>query len=306
MFSRQKNTHHNKIAGFYANCEYDKNQIATSRYYTMLVDTMSNSEMNNSRVIPSHQQFGTGYKSFWNGDNINLRPGNAAPYIKSGDGASTFGWVYGYGGGHWESFRTDQILNSSYETWAPMIDSVDAAKSKHKRYASIPITNFKYYETPHINVPDSLDFITNPDYLIEAGNLIAIEKNVYRSYFKRKSSLFNNKPWVAWMWIDQPWIYDSTQQCIYNKDFRPLTGEELNLEYYYPIALGAKGLVSWFKAAYMGSDFQFSLDSNSKDKDNTIDVSLQPSNSRGFQTILSNYLLDTNHKIESILTHPAM
>lgn len=286
MFRAQSTTHYNKIAGFYCYDEMSKNQWAPAHYFTMLMDTLSNSECN-SMDKPSLIDFSTGYKSFWNGTNLINTSGQGNPFLRRGDMSgycgenkrTTFGSTIGYAGyiGNYSvniNYSDDIIKNSKYETFLPDRDTFE----------------INYFTTWDLQY-------TQAQFIYPWGKLFSYEKTIYDSYYNRKSVIFGSRPWAAWQWIPSTWQTSLSFNSIYNYDYSPLTGEELNLEAFYPLALGAKGEFYWRKVRDFNNVFN---SANSI----IVEANLQPSNSPTFLNKLN--AIESATGLESILTHPQM
>ena len=295
MFRDQAATHHNKIAGFYSFCEMTKNQWAPARYFTMLMDTLSNSECNKLNY-PSQIDFATGYKSFFNGNNLDYVSSSAVPFIYRGNcyspKDSTFGWIIGYGG-YYSEYRDPQNNLTVYDS----IFSTEAIKNS--RYETILHSN------PERNVFEINDYSiydknsNDPGFLYPYGKLYANECIIHNSYYNRRSVLFGNKPWIAWQWIHSVWAKTTDFNGVYNDGNTPLTGEELSLLAFQPIAFGAKGQYFWGKTKE--GSLKFSDTTNL-----AMHIDLQPSESEGFQKKLDTIEHSCSTCLDSILTHKQM
>jgi hypothetical protein len=266
---------HPKVSRFYATDEALQNQWMANRYYNYLLDTLATLETFVEKNPSAHFLHATGFREYWNGNNIYKKNYIANCFYNYGildDGNNQnihnfskrlLGTNFGSSGRKRVSSLDPNILEDSF-----IFDSLNSGYET-LLYGTYDRCDGPLFDNNGTKCPlpsqanwtnsTLLDFYNNvPNNIINQeswGTLYTAESDLYLLYNDR-NILFNTKPWFANLWItSESWrLFDmgnnNTIVGLGSNENRPLTDSELNNEVLTPIILGAKGLIYYFKSTY--------------------------------------------------------
>ncbi|MFN8359428.1 MAG: T9SS type A sorting domain-containing protein [Candidatus Kapaibacterium sp.] len=216
-----------RLLSFYASDEPYPERYFSMRYYNTLFDGRITSEGPSFEIARVSMQ----YDNWWSGGMGGLTvPFTPTPVIKIGNPDLKYHWHYKTG---WDF----KIYTAPGSYWNPDGSNYETRlDSKAIKRSDASLTNyFKNYDP----VTSFDSYNSNP------GSLGAYELTAY--YCNKESSFFySGKPWWCQNWGTAGFKMTNFQSGEY-ADFqvsgkKPLTGEEMRLQIWTPLILGAKGL----------------------------------------------------------------
>ncbi len=255
-----RNPRHPRLYRIYGADELLPYQWGVGRYYNMLMDTLVSTEIyiegngfpNNP---PERYLKATASKEMWSGSTF-FHDVNwcAAPYIRKanvdwllGQQANSFDANFGYAGNNFVSdsstgltpYSFSDTLNSAYETF--VVKAVGSSPQNFPAHTvALPLSG------EDLSVYDKITYSETSVYYPTLSTQSAIEKILYQNYYKYPKALFNDKPWWANLWPLGHLSYDSKDSTFVFSN-RPKTGEEVRVQLFSPIILGAKGVMYYLK-----------------------------------------------------------
>ncbi len=236
--------HNVTVSRFYGVDEASRSIWWAQRYFNKLVDGRFASETATSVNIdgdPNTTRYY--YKMYdqiiepnesWGEGDLRLSKQNAAPYILGGE--------YGTGAPEFLGFNTDFFYNGYDASGQTIVDPDDPEyQTHHETYARF---NSAWQLPPIASGADYDNFMRGSLKSIQG----AMEHSMYTAYHLNSDFLFNeDKHWWLNLWSFSRWnlpsIANPNNYPFLGDSHRPKTGEELRLQMWTAILLGAKGIL---------------------------------------------------------------
>lgn len=227
---------------------------SSQRYYNKLIDGKLTNEYDIYSINPIIMLHATDMNEFWTGANTNFSQDVASPLVRRTDYNNNgtqyllpiddrLGFNYGYLGKVDKNGITDSALSalnirhlyhdtlrSAYETW---ID-------RH----SVGFTPYNLYDINKASDIYNLTWNngTDTNYTFRS-TMMAFGLSCYQSFLTRPGLIYGKKPFWGNIWVtDNAKVELSPTDTTFKHIFRPRTAQELRLNIYNNLILGAKGL----------------------------------------------------------------
>lgn len=222
------------------------------RQYNNLFDSLTISEVRLGKV--KHMLYKTGTRRLWQGRTADYAPQTAAPYLVNGSNTvggpnAQFDFL-GFSNGlrHSMGMQGRLDVHTNQPTVPVDYDTYWGAKpvGASQFTVDLPIPESLYVGTVVANTYEQAVRWGSPQCLIEGTNYL---------YLLDPDFLFlgAQTPWYANVWAYGEWIKTNDDPNIYAIASRPLTGSEFNAIGYGALALGAKGLITYYGVSSDGS-----------------------------------------------------